>query len=88
MFDVTEFFIQCNKDSCCEHVTVGVNIYLYVSIILLTPECAVCVRACVRARACVCVCVCVISNQGTSEKPHVSNLSKLDALLHKNASRS
>ena len=28
---------------------------------------------------CVCVCVCVISNQSTSKKPHVSDLSKLDA---------
>ena len=28
---------------------------------------------------CVFVCVCLISNQSTSEKPHVSNLSKLDA---------
>ena len=35
---------------------------------------------------CVFVCVCVreISNQSTSKKPHyVSDLSKLDALLHK-----
>ena len=33
---------------------------------------------------CVCVFVCVISNQNTSKKPHyVSDLSKLDALLHK-----
>ena len=54
MFDVIEFFIHCNKDSCCEHVTVGLNIYLYGSIILLTPECAVCV--------CVCVCVCDIKS--------------------------
>ena len=37
----------------------------------------VCVCVCVHARAC--VCVCVISNQSTSKKPHVSNLSKLDA---------
>ena len=28
---------------------------------------------------CVCVCVFVISNQSTSKKPHVSDLSKLDA---------
>ena len=27
--------------------------------------------------------VCVISNQSTSKKPHVSDLSKLGALLHK-----
>ena len=31
----------------------------------------------------VCLCVCVISNQTTSKKLHVSDLSKLDALLHK-----
>ena len=32
---------------------------------------------------CAFVCVCVISNQSTSKKPHfVSDLSKLDALLH------
>ena len=24
-----ELFIQCNKDSCREHVTGGVNIYIY-----------------------------------------------------------
>ena len=38
-----------------------------------------CVSPCV-----CCVSVCVISNQSTSKKPHyVSDLSKLDALLHK-----
>ena len=31
----------------------------------------------------VCVCVYVILIQSTSKKPHVSDLSKLDALLHK-----
>ena len=45
--------------------------YLYGCVSLLVPECAVC------------VCVCVISNQNTSKKPHyVSDLSKLDVLLH------
>ena len=39
--------------SCCEHITGGVNIYLYGRVILLAPECAVCL----------CLCVCVISNQ-------------------------
>ena len=34
----------------------------------------VCVSVCL----CVCVSVSVISNQSTSKKPHVSNLSKLD----------
>ena len=39
---------------------------------------------CVFVSVCVSVCVCVRSNQITSKKPHyVSNLSKLDALLHK-----
>ena len=42
-------FIQCNKNSCCEHITGGVNIYLYGCISLLAPECAVCF--------CVCMCV-------------------------------
>ena len=32
---------------------------------------------------CVFVCVCMISNHSTSEKPHVSDCSKHDALLHK-----
>ena len=41
-----------------------------VSVYLLTPDCALC------------VCVSVISNQSTSKKPHVPDLSKLDALLH------
>ena len=31
----------------------------------------------------VCLCVCVILNQNTSKNPHVSDLSKRDALLHK-----
>ena len=62
-------------------MAVGENIYLYGCVSLLAPECAVCV--------CVCVCVflCVISNQSTSKKPHVSDLSKLDALLHKTCIR-
>ena len=34
------------------------------------------------AYLCVCVCVCIISNQSASKKPHVSDLSKLDAMLH------
>ena len=40
------------KDSCYEHITVGVNIYLYWCVSLLGPECAVCL--------CVCVCVCFL----------------------------
>ena len=57
-----ELFIQCNIDSCCEHITVGVNIYLYGCVSLLAPEFAVCLYVCV------CVFVCVISNQSTSKK--------------------
>ena len=34
-----------------------------------------------------CVYMCVMSNQSTSKKPHVSGLSKLDALLHKTHSK-
>ena len=30
-----------------------------------------------------CICVYVISNQSTRKKPHVSDLGKLDTLLHK-----
>ena len=28
-FEKKRLFIQCNKDSCCEYRTGGVNIYLY-----------------------------------------------------------
>ena len=42
IFDISELFIQCNKDSCCKHITGGVNIYLYGCVSLLAPECAVC----------------------------------------------
>ena len=67
IFDTSELFIQVNKDCCCEHIAVGVNIYLHGCVSLLAP-----------------VCVCLISNHSTSKKSHhVSNLSKLDALLQK-----
>ena len=49
------------------YIAGGVNIYLY-GCISLAPVCAVC--------QCVC---CVISNQSTSKKPNVSDLSKLGA---------
>ena len=32
---------------------------------------------------CMCICVYVILNQSTRKKPHVSDLGKLDILLHK-----
>ena len=51
------------------YIAGGVNVYLYGCVSLSAPVCAVCL----------CVCVCVIPNQSTSKKPHVSDLSKLDA---------
>ena len=41
-FDLSELFITFNKDSCCEHTTGGVHIYLYGYVSLLAPECVVC----------------------------------------------
>ena len=72
-FNITELSIQCNKDSCCEYITGGVNIYLFGCVsLIMALECAV--RVCVR----------VISNQSTNKKQHcVWDLCKLDALLHK-----
>ena len=55
-FDIGELFIQCNKDNCYEHITVGVNIFTCVS--LLGPECAVCF--CVM---CVSMCLCGIKSE-------------------------
>ena len=42
------WFIQCNTDSCCEHMTGGVNIHLYGCVSRLVPECPVylCVYVC------------------------------------------
>ena len=69
-------FIQFNKNGCFEHITVGENIYLDRCVSLLAPECAVCVY--------MCVCVCVwYQIRLPAKKLHVSDLSKLDALLHK-----
>ena len=73
----SESFIHCNKDSSCEHIPGGVNIYLYGCVSLLTPW-----LCCVSL--CVCMFVSVIRSQSTSKKPHyVSDLSKPDTLLHK-----
>ena len=47
--------------------------YLYGCVSVLALKCAVCQ----------CVCVSTLSNQGTSKKSNVSDLSKLEALLHK-----
>ena len=59
--------------SCCEHITGGVNIYLYGRVILLVPECAVCL----------CLCLCDIKSETSNHSNYVSDLSKLDNLLHK-----
>ena len=54
----SKFLISVNysfsviKIAAGEHITGGVNIYLYGCVSLLAPECAVCLL-------CVCVCVCV-----------------------------
>ena len=64
--DISKVLIQCNKDSCYEHITVGVNIYLYRCVFLLGTECAVCLWVWVYLY----VCVCVRSNHTTSKKPH------------------
>ena len=69
------FWYQWIIDSCCENIAVGVNIYLYGYVGLLVPECAMCL---------LCVFVFLISNESTSKKSHhVSDLGKLDTLLHK-----
>ena len=60
--------------SCCEHITGGLNINFYECVSLLAPESVMCLCVCLRVR----------SNQNAIKKPHcVSDLSKLDALLHK-----
>ena len=74
-FDTSELSIQCNIHSCCEHITVGVNIYLYGRVNLLAPECVVC------------LCVSAWSNQSASKKPYVPDLNKFDTLLHKTQSQ-
>ena len=47
IFDISKLFVQCSTDSCCGHITGGVNIYLYGCISLLVAVCAVCI--CLRA---------------------------------------
>ena len=59
--------------SCCEHITGGVNIQLYGRVILLVPECAVCL----------CLCLCDIKSETSKHSNYVSDLSQLDNLLHK-----
>ena len=59
MFDIGELFIQCNTNSCCEHITCGVNVNIYMG-------------GCVSLLACVCAlclfCVCVISIKVLAKK--------------------
>ena len=74
-------FIHCNKDSCCEHITGAVNIYLYGCVSLLAPECAVCLCVCVCVSVCVCVCVCVYVWYQIREPYYVSDLSALTTHL-------
>ena len=63
----SKFLISVNysfsviKIAAGEHITGGVNIYLYGCVSLLAPECAVCLLC-----VCVCVFVCVILYQSTS----------------------
>ena len=64
--------MQCNTDSCCEHIVGGVIIYLYGWLGLLAFKCAVSVST---------------QNQSTNKKPYVLDLTKLDALLHKTHSK-
>ena len=73
---MSKLFIQCNKDSFCEHIIGGANIYLYGCVSILVPEYAMSLYVCG-------LCMCV-SNQSTAKKTHyMSDVSKLDALLHK-----
>ena len=51
--------IQCNTDSCCEHISGGAYICLYRCVSLLTPVCALCLSVFV----CGCVCVCGIKSE-------------------------
>ena len=49
--------IQCNRGSCCKHITGHLDINLYGCVSLLAPECAMYV-------------LCVISNPSSSKTPH------------------
>ena len=53
MFDISELFIECNKDSCCEHITVYVNIYLYRCFSLPASDCSVCLCVFMHVSLCV-----------------------------------
>ena len=47
IFDISKLFIQCNTDSCFEHIAGSDNIHLYECVSLLAPVCAVCLHLCV-----------------------------------------
>ena len=74
---LSKLFIQCNTESCCEHITGSINIYLYACVSPLAPVFAMCLW------------VCVISNQSTSKKPsQVLDLSNLMPCCIKHTARS
>ena len=56
-------------DSCCQHPTGGGDIYLYECVSLLTPEYP--------------VSLCVYQTEYQHKTTYVSDLNKLEALLHK-----
>ena len=74
---ISELFIRCNTDSCFEEITSGANIYLNGLVKLLLPRFVF---------LCVFLCVCDIMPE-YQQNPHVSDSSKLDALLHKTHSK-
>ena len=43
---LVNYSFKFNADGCCEHISSGVNIYLYGSVSLLIPECTGCVCVC------------------------------------------
>lgn len=57
-FGTSDLFIHCNKHSCSEHITGGVNIFLYGCVSLMLLEC------------CVFVCVCDIESQYQQKTRH------------------
>ena len=58
-FDVSELFIECDKDSCCKHTTCDVNIDLYECGSLLAPDHVVCLFVSVYMLVCAYIYVCV-----------------------------
>ena len=68
------------------YIYMGVSVYCPLSVlcVIVCVLISLCVYLCVCVCVCVCACVCMISNRSRIKKPHyVSDLSKLDALLHK-----